>query len=75
MVVHPKQLPEKTLFAIDQFILKGGRAIVCVDPHCISDPPDRQQQQFGGTQHKCRIKCAGTVESMGVGNAADDLRW
>jgi len=32
LVIHPKDLPEKTLFAIDQFVLKGGRAIIAVDP-------------------------------------------
>ena len=33
MVVHPQNLPPKTLFAIDQFVLKGGKALVFVDPH------------------------------------------
>src|SRR5690606_18369409 len=33
VIVHPKDLPEKTLYAIDQFVLRGGRAIVFVDPH------------------------------------------
>jgi len=33
MLVHPQKLPEKTLFAIDQFVLQGGRAIVFVDPY------------------------------------------
>src|SRR5207237_4146025 len=28
----PQNLPEKTLFAIDQFVLKGGKALVFVDP-------------------------------------------
>jgi ABC-2 type transport system permease protein len=37
LVIHPKNLPEKTLFAIDQFVLKGGRAIICVDPRCFAD--------------------------------------
>jgi len=32
MVVHPVALPEKALYAIDQFVLSGGRAIVFVDP-------------------------------------------
>ncbi len=32
MLVHPQKLPEKTLFAIDQFVLKGGKALVFVDP-------------------------------------------
>jgi ABC-type uncharacterized transport system involved in gliding motility auxiliary subunit len=32
MLVHPQDLSEKTLFAIDQFVLKGGKALVFVDP-------------------------------------------
>lgn len=46
LVVHPKELPEKTQFAIDQYVLKGGRAIICVDPHCISDRPQRNPMQM-----------------------------
>src|SRR6516164_2073316 len=33
MLVHPQNLSEKTLYAIDQFVLKGGKALVFVDPH------------------------------------------
>ena len=47
LVIHPKDLPEKTLFAIDQFVLKGGRAIVCVDPHSFADTPDQMAMQRG----------------------------
>ena len=47
LVIHPKALPEKTLFAIDQFVLKGGRAIVCVDPHCFAEEPDPSALQRG----------------------------
>jgi ABC-type uncharacterized transport system involved in gliding motility auxiliary subunit len=32
MLVHPQNLSDKTLFAIDQFVLKGGKALVFVDP-------------------------------------------
>lgn len=44
LVIHPKDFPEKTIFAIDQFILGGGRAILCVDPHCVADQPESMQQ-------------------------------
>ena len=47
LVVHPKDLPEQTLFAIDQFVLKGGRMIAFVDPHCFSDQPDQRMMQMG----------------------------
>ncbi|MEN6578025.1 MAG: GldG family protein [Phycisphaerales bacterium] len=46
IVIHPKDLPEQTQFAIDQFVLKGGRTIVCVDPHCIADRPQRNPMQM-----------------------------
>jgi ABC-2 type transport system permease protein len=46
LVIHPKNLPEKTQFAIDQFVLKGGRTVVCVDPHCWMDRPQRNPMQM-----------------------------
>src|SRR5258707_494183 len=33
LIVHPQGLSDKTLYAIDQFVLGGGRALVFVDPH------------------------------------------
>ncbi|MEM9384423.1 MAG: Gldg family protein [Pseudomonadota bacterium] len=32
LVVHPKSLSEQTLYAIDQFVMAGGRAMIFVDP-------------------------------------------
>jgi ABC-type uncharacterized transport system involved in gliding motility auxiliary subunit len=37
-IIHPKNLTDQTLYAIDQFVLKGGHAIVQVDPNCDADP-------------------------------------
>ena len=53
IVLHPKDLSDKTLFAIDQFVLRGGRLIVCVDPFSVADFEANQQQnqmmmQMGG---------------------------
>lgn len=31
-IVHPVDLDDKTLYAIDQFLLRGGRALIFVDP-------------------------------------------
>lgn len=33
MLVHPKNLSDDTLYAIDQFVLRGGRLLAFVDPH------------------------------------------
>lgn len=33
VLVHPQNLPDKTLWAVDQLVLRGGKAMVFVDPH------------------------------------------
>ncbi len=37
VIIHPKEFEEKTLFAIDQFVMKGGNLLVFVDPHAVVD--------------------------------------
>lgn len=37
LLVHPKHLPEPTLYAIDQFVLRGGKLLVFVDPLAEAD--------------------------------------
>ena len=50
VVVHPKALSDKTLFAIDQFVLRGGRLLVFVDPLSVVDLEANQQQAMMGQQ-------------------------
>ncbi|CAK0750977.1 ABC transporter [uncultured Gammaproteobacteria bacterium] len=33
-LIHPRNLTTATLYAIDQFVLRGGRVLAMVDPHC-----------------------------------------
>ncbi|MCY4503290.1 MAG: GldG family protein, partial [Alphaproteobacteria bacterium] len=33
VLVHPKHLTDETLYALDQFVLRGGKLLVFVDPH------------------------------------------
>ena len=46
MVIHPKGLAETTVYAIDQFVVKGGRAIVMVDPMCMADNLEQAANPF-----------------------------
>jgi len=45
MVVHPKQLAEPVLYAIDQYLLRGGKAFIFIDPLAEGDQarPDPDQ--------------------------------
>lgn len=45
VVLHAKDLSDKTLYAIDQFVLKGGKLIACVDPFSIKDMQAVRQKQ------------------------------
>ncbi|MGK7296079.1 MAG: Gldg family protein [Candidatus Wenzhouxiangella sp. M2_3B_020] len=38
IVVHPKNLSEDLMFAVDQFVLSGGRLLAFVDPFSEADP-------------------------------------
>jgi ABC-type uncharacterized transport system involved in gliding motility auxiliary subunit len=50
MVLHPKSLSDDTLYAIDQFVLRGGRLLVFVDPFAEADPAGEQHGVLpGGT--------------------------
>lgn len=42
LLVHPKDLPAKTLYAIDQFVMRGGKLIAFVDPQSENDPAGQQ---------------------------------
>jgi ABC-type uncharacterized transport system involved in gliding motility auxiliary subunit len=37
VLIHPKNLSDKTLYAIDQYVLKGGKLVAFIDPLCESD--------------------------------------
>jgi ABC-type uncharacterized transport system involved in gliding motility auxiliary subunit len=47
-IVQPKNLPDKTLYAIDQFILGGGKALIFVDPLAEADPSATPQGMPAG---------------------------
>ncbi len=46
LIAHPAGLEDKVLFAIDQYVLKGGKAIVLVDP--VPESAPRRRTMFGG---------------------------
>lgn len=44
LIIHPKGFSGATRYAIDQFVLAGGRAVIFVDPHCEADIPPMARQ-------------------------------
>ena len=48
LVVHPRDITETAQFAIDQFVLRGGKLIAFIDPMAYFDQQKNQFAQFGG---------------------------
>lgn len=42
LVIHPKKFEKEKLFAIDQYVMRGGKLIVITDPYCVMDQPKNQ---------------------------------
>lgn len=45
VVMHAKDLSDKTLYAIDQFVLRGGKLVACVDAFSLKDMLAQREQQ------------------------------
>jgi len=49
MIVHPKNFAPKTLYAIDQFVMRGGKILLFVDPDSGADTSGQDPQNpFAG---------------------------
>ena len=47
LLVHPRELAPKTLYAIDQFVMRGGKLIAFMDPQSENDPQAAQMGTDG----------------------------
>jgi len=65
VVVHPKELSDKTLLALDQFVLRGGRLIALVDPFSIVD------FQTGAEQNPMMMQAGGGARPSTLGKLFD----
>jgi ABC-type uncharacterized transport system involved in gliding motility auxiliary subunit len=53
LVIHPKNLSEKALWALDEWAVTGGKTIVFVDPYSIADQaPQNPQQPWMALQYE-----------------------
>ena len=48
LVIHPRGISEEMEYAVDQFVLGGGKLIAMVDPLSIADPAGQQRNPMMG---------------------------
>lgn len=78
LIVHPKELTDSALYAIDQFVMSGKHALVFVDPHCEVDPSGQDPSNpFAGMQADKGSNLRKLFDSWGVelvdGRVAGDM--
>jgi ABC-type uncharacterized transport system involved in gliding motility auxiliary subunit len=71
LLVQPQELSDKTLYAIDQFVMRGGEALVFVDPH--SEAQALRQRQGGGPPPETASDLPKLFQSWGVELVADKV--
>jgi len=52
LVVHPRDITDKAQFALDQFVLRGGKLIGFLDPSPLSDRSGQQNPMMGSMPAK-----------------------
>jgi ABC-type uncharacterized transport system involved in gliding motility auxiliary subunit len=50
LVIHPRDILDETEYAIDQFLMRGGRLIAFLDPYAYFDQQPDLTNPFGGSQ-------------------------
>ncbi|HET8610591.1 MAG TPA: Gldg family protein [Burkholderiales bacterium] len=48
LLVHPRGISEKTEYAIDQFLMRGGRLVAFLDPYAYFDPQRNPMNPYAG---------------------------
>ena len=67
MLVHPKRLQPKTLYAIDQFVMRGGRILLFVDPNSGADTAGQDPSNpLGGAMSDHSSDLKPLLEAWGV---------
>jgi len=68
LLAHATDMPEQTLYAVDQFVLGGGRAMIFVDPYsetAAQIPPAPGRQPDPGATHSSSVKIL--FDAWGIG--------
>ncbi len=73
VLVHPKQLTDETLYALDQFVLRGGKLLVFVDPHSEGEAQNLQDPRRGRPPSGFASNLGRLFEAWGIEVPAGEL--
>ncbi|MCY4503503.1 MAG: Gldg family protein, partial [Alphaproteobacteria bacterium] len=73
VLVHPKHLTDETLYALDQFVLRGGKLLVFVDPHSEGEAQNVQDPRRGRPPAGFASNLGRLFEAWGIEMPAGEL--
>jgi len=67
VVIHPKGLGTRTLWALDEWVVRGGNTMVFLDPYALDDrPPENPQQPWQSLQYRPASDLGALLEAWGL---------
>lgn len=73
LVVNPRGMSDETEYALDQYVLRGGKMIAMLDPYAYFDVPPGAQQ--GGTSSTLKYMLKGWGLNMDTSKVVQDLKF
>ena len=72
LVIHPRNITEETEYALDQFVLRGGKLIAFLDPYAYFD---QQPVEAQASLSACLAACRVTSDARWLGQARACFDW
>jgi ABC-type uncharacterized transport system involved in gliding motility auxiliary subunit len=73
LVIHPRGIGDETEYALDQYVLRGGKMVAMIDPFAYFDVPPGAQQ--GGTQSNLETLLKAWGLTMDATKVIQDLQF
>ena len=74
LVIHPTGFSDKQWWAIDEWVVTGGKTMVFLDPYCIEDQPAQNPQQpWAAMQYKPSSNMPELLNAWGLERPEDQL--
>jgi len=66
LIIHPKNISDNTLFAIDQYLMRGGRILLALDSYCLAESRNSPQAMMGQSPPPGSSNLKRLLESCGL---------
>jgi ABC-2 type transport system permease protein len=67
VVIHPKGLSDKALWALDEWVVRGGNTLIFQDPYALDDrPPQNPQQPWQALQYQPASNLGAMLAAWGL---------